>query len=92
MKWKSNKLVLKVTNDEECLKYKSHSISIFNRFEQFNKLIMSKLSNQTLPIEQPQQQQQQQQSQQHTTNQSKPSQQQQGDSSTSKKKKNKKNK
>lgn len=90
MKWKSNKLVLKVTNDEECLKYKSHSISIFNRFEQFNKLIMSKLSNQTLPMEQPQQQQQQ--SQQHTTNQSKPNQQQQGDSSTSKKKKNKKNK
>ncbi|EIM24021.1 signal recognition particle, SRP9/SRP14 subunit [Wallemia mellicola CBS 633.66] len=84
LKFRSNKgdLVLKSTNNDECLKYKTQSTSILNRFEQFNRTLIYNMSNTPIPELPPVVEQQQQP----------PASQQPSESSSSKKKKNKKKK
>ncbi|KAI0310808.1 signal recognition particle, SRP9/SRP14 subunit [Amylostereum chailletii] len=55
VKWKSSegKLVLKITDDTTCLKFKTHSSVFLNRFEMLNRTLMQKMTNArppTLPI------------------------------------------
>jgi signal recognition particle subunit SRP9 len=47
VKWRSSegKLVLKVTDDTTCLKFKTHSSIFLNRFEQLNFSLMQKMQN-----------------------------------------------
>ncbi|WWC98004.1 hypothetical protein V866_004893 [Kwoniella sp. B9012] len=42
---KSGQLVLKVTDDVKCIKYKSHSSIILNRFESLNLRLLTQMSN-----------------------------------------------
>lgn len=82
VKWRpaKNDLVVKSTNNDECLKYKTQSASILNRFESFNRTLMYHMSNTPIPeppVEQPAQATQQPQ---------------ESSSSSNKKKKNKKKK
>jgi len=47
VKWKASegKLVLKITDDTTCLKYKTHSSIFLNRFEALNLSLMQKMQN-----------------------------------------------
>ncbi|THH11880.1 hypothetical protein EW146_g7888 [Bondarzewia mesenterica] len=47
VKWRSSegKLVLKITDDESCIKFKTHSSVFLNRFESLNLSLMQKMSN-----------------------------------------------
>ncbi|WVF65497.1 hypothetical protein IAT40_000225 [Kwoniella sp. CBS 6097] len=42
---KTGQLVLKVTDDVKCIKYKSHSSIILNRFESLNLRLLTQMSN-----------------------------------------------
>ncbi|WRT69094.1 uncharacterized protein IL334_006077 [Kwoniella shivajii] len=42
---KSGELVLKVTDDIKCIKYKSHSSIILNRFESLNLRLLTQMTN-----------------------------------------------
>ncbi|KAF8963289.1 signal recognition particle, SRP9/SRP14 subunit, partial [Flammula alnicola] len=48
VKWKSSegKLVLKITDDTTCLKFKTNSSIFLNRFESLNLSLMQKMQNQ----------------------------------------------
>ncbi|KIM37807.1 hypothetical protein M413DRAFT_256340 [Hebeloma cylindrosporum] len=48
VKWKSSegKLVLKITDNTTCLKFKTHSSIFLNRFESLNLSLMQKMQNQ----------------------------------------------
>jgi len=47
VKWKASegKLVLKITDNVECIKYKTHSSIFLNRFEALNLSLMQKMAN-----------------------------------------------
>ncbi|KAI0035526.1 signal recognition particle, SRP9/SRP14 subunit [Vararia minispora EC-137] len=47
VKWKSSegKLVLKITDDTTCLKFKTHSSIFLNRFETLNRTLIQKMTN-----------------------------------------------
>ncbi|KAH7882743.1 signal recognition particle, SRP9/SRP14 subunit [Phlebopus sp. FC_14] len=47
VKWKSSegKLVLKITDDTTCIKFKTYSSIFLNRFESLNLLLMQKMLN-----------------------------------------------
>ncbi|KAF8884473.1 signal recognition particle SRP9 SRP14 subunit [Infundibulicybe gibba] len=47
VKWKSSegKLVLKITDNTTCLKFKTYSSIFLNRFEALNQSLMTKMSN-----------------------------------------------
>ncbi|KZS95362.1 signal recognition particle, SRP9/SRP14 subunit [Sistotremastrum niveocremeum HHB9708] len=47
VKWRATEglLVLKITDDTTCLKYKTHSSIFLNRFEALNLSLMEKMSN-----------------------------------------------
>ncbi|KAH8114886.1 signal recognition particle, SRP9/SRP14 subunit [Phellopilus nigrolimitatus] len=47
VKWKAGegKLVLKITDDTTCLKYKTHSSVFLNRFEALNAALLAKMQN-----------------------------------------------
>jgi len=51
VKWRSSdgkgKLVLKITDDVQCIKYKTHSSVFLNRFEALNLSLMEKMQNVT---------------------------------------------
>ncbi|KLO16481.1 signal recognition particle, SRP9/SRP14 subunit [Schizopora paradoxa] len=51
VKWKASegKLVLKITDDTTCLKYKTHSSIFLNRFEALNLSLMEKMTNRRPP-------------------------------------------
>ncbi|KAA1466911.1 signal recognition particle, SRP9/SRP14 subunit [Dentipellis sp. KUC8613] len=51
VKWKSSegKLVLKITDDTTCLKFKTHSSIFLNRFEALNHNLMRKMTNSRPP-------------------------------------------
>jgi len=51
VKWKASegKLVLKITDDTTCLKYKTHSSVFLNRFEALNLSLMEKMTNRRPP-------------------------------------------
>jgi len=51
VKWKPSegKLVLKITDDATCLKYKTHSSIFLNRFEALNLSLMDKMTNRRPP-------------------------------------------
>jgi len=47
VKWRSleGKLVLKITDDETCLKFKTHSSIFLGRFEALNRSLIQKMTN-----------------------------------------------
>ncbi|KAN0134306.1 Signal recognition particle, SRP9/SRP14 subunit [Lactarius tabidus] len=49
VKWKSSegKLVLKITDDVKCLKFKTHSSIFLGRFEALNRSLIQKMTNST---------------------------------------------
>ncbi|KAL0952872.1 hypothetical protein HGRIS_007091 [Hohenbuehelia grisea] len=58
IKWKSSegKLVLKITDNTTCIKFKTHSSIFLNRFETLNLSLMRKMQNRAAtpePLEQP---------------------------------------
>jgi len=58
VKWKTSpehggQLVLKITDDVTCLKYKTHSSIILNRFEALNLSLIKKMQNQRPAVEAP---------------------------------------
>jgi len=50
VKWKSSegKLVLKITDDVTCLKFKTHSSIFLGRFEALNRSLIQKMTNSPL--------------------------------------------
>ncbi|EAU87413.1 hypothetical protein CC1G_02172 [Coprinopsis cinerea okayama7 len=55
VKWKSSegKLVLKITDNVTCLKFKTYSSIFLNRFESLNLSLMEKMQNRQRPKEVP---------------------------------------
>ncbi|KAI0061254.1 signal recognition particle, SRP9/SRP14 subunit [Artomyces pyxidatus] len=51
VKWKSSegKLVLKITDDTTCIKFKTHSSIFLNRFEALNRSLLQKMINRRPP-------------------------------------------
>ncbi|KAF8604328.1 signal recognition particle, SRP9/SRP14 subunit [Ceratobasidium sp. AG-I] len=51
VKWKPSQgvLVLKITDDETCLKFRTHSSIMLGRFETLNLELMRKMQNRTAP-------------------------------------------
>ncbi|KAI0003798.1 signal recognition particle SRP9 SRP14 subunit [Russula compacta] len=51
IKWRSSegKLVLKITDDVTCLKFKTHSSIFLGRFEALNRSLIQKMTNSRLP-------------------------------------------
>ncbi|KAJ3756844.1 signal recognition particle, SRP9/SRP14 subunit [Lentinula raphanica] len=56
VKWKSSegKLVLKITDDVSCIKFKTYSSIFLNRFEALNFSLMEKMQNRVVPPTPPQ--------------------------------------
>jgi len=52
VKWKANigTLILKITDDTTCVKYKTRSSIILNRFEALNLSLMRKMQNRKAPV------------------------------------------
>jgi len=55
VKWKSSegKLVLKITDDVSCIKFKTYSSIFLNRFEALNLSLMEKMQNKRPPVQPP---------------------------------------